>query len=431
MKKQATPTSVRKKRNELIFFNLRKRLTLLYRLGCFLFIVAPFQAQAGPERGLFFYRSPQSLFPSGQISRKELEQGRTRTENDKTYLIEKDSKQMWLPASQVLRDMDLSLSLTADGLPQMQDLGAAINLIPCSLRAKSDWTSDMVTFIPALTKMKVISYESTWAQVEYHDLNQTLRGFVDLNNLVLKSDFASFVLTDKNQWRPVLYRELSELVLDQKEKINLNKIKELITRPERGIISQANAKFSLNLKSQVTIHRLESGEWNVSQLKGHGEVFWKYETPEVWQEPDQSDELTTDQILKREITSVAFHPENPKWGILSSQGIFITTDGEKWAPVKSFGHRNYPVAISSHGDIVVGSYISYNFTKSFEPYLRWEQLTKIIESRTKKNLHTMQMKEVAFLSTNELKITLDTGTSHSVSLKGSPKLQNSWQYISK
>jgi hypothetical protein len=398
---------------------------------CFIiYTLSSVYAVAGLERGVFFYRSPQSLFPSGQLGRKDLEQSRLRTENDKTYLVEKDLRQMWLPAGQVLRDVDLSIHLTADGLPQMQDLGYAINLIPCSLRTKPDWTSDTISALPALTKLIVIGYESTWAQVEYHAIDQNLRGYVDLNNLVLKSDFASFVLTEKNLWRPVQYRDLGELVLDQKEKISLNKIKGLITRPERGIIAQKNDKLGLSLKNQIIIHRLETGEWNVSLIKGHGEVYWKYETPEAWQTPDDSDCLLTDQILKREITSVAFHPNNPQWGILSSQGIFITTDGKKWTPVKSFGRRNFPVAVNSNGDIVAGSYISYNWGKSFEPYLRWEQLTKLIETHTKRSPHSMQMKDVSFASANELRITLDTGTS-SIQLKGSPKLQDSWQFVTK
>jgi hypothetical protein len=328
--------------------------------------------------------------------------------------------------------VDLSNTLSTDGLPQMQDMGFAKNLIPCAVRTKASWISDILISIPSLSKLTVLSTDSSWAFVEFSTGSESLRGYVDLNNLVLKIDFASFVLTTKNIWRPVQYRELGLVVLDKNDKIPLSEVKAMVTHPERGIIAKKEDKLSLSLKNQVTIQRFESGEWNVSRIKNHGEVYWQYTTPEVWQTPSDEQCLTTDQLLKREIAAVAFHPKNPKWGVVSAQGIYITTDGKRWAPVSSFAKRDYPVAVNSKGDIVIGNYRSRNFGRSFEPYIHWEQLTQMIEQQTKKTVPILQIKNVSFNEWDELKIDLDTsGRQIKISgpLKDQPSAVNSWHII--
>ncbi len=380
------------------------------------------------ERGLFFYRNPQSLFPSGQANRNELSHSFLRKENDKTYLIEKDHRQMWISAQHILRDVDVSKILSKEGLPVMEDLGLAKNLSFCSLRNRPEWTADAIISVPALTSLSLIGISSEWALVEFKSGKESLQGYLDLNNLVLKADFASFVLTKKNQWRPVQYRDQGQLVLDQNERMLLMDARALITQPDLGVVIRKNDRLRLSLKNHIRIRRFEAGEWNISALKGHGEVFWHDEPPEAWQPLIEAESLTTEDLLKREITSVAFHPHNPRWGVASSQGIYITTDGEKWYPVKNFGHRDFPVAINSKGDIIVGSFLSKNFDRHFEPYLRWEQLARTIETQTKRNLPALQIKNVSFLENDELKLSLDTGSSP-IEVKGHPSKTDSWQLV--
>lgn len=376
------------------------------------------------EKAVHFYRSPQSLFSSGQTSLSNLSNSKVRSEQEHSLLVTRDRSHFWLPARKILRDSDLFVA----GSP-----GFAINLIQSTLRKEPKWTADIITPISPHSKMEIIKFESDWAYVNLNlkdenesSTNESLKGYIDLNNVVIAADFASFVMNKNKKWKPVLYRELSSLVLEHNERIDLDQIQSMITLPDRGIVSARDDKYNLSLRNHVHIERVETGEWNVSFLKGHGEVFWKIDEPS----PTETEQnyFKTEDILKREITSVAFHPKNPKLGLVSSQGIFLTIDGINWKQLKTFGKQDFPVAINDQGEMIVGIFYSKNNGGSFNPFLKWEHLTKLIDLRAQTLIRNLQIAEVSFSDVHHLKISLDTGLKR-VNVSGNPETPDSWKLV--
>jgi hypothetical protein len=387
----------------------------IYKLTFLFIFLIPTFAFSNVQKGVYFYRTPQSLFSSGQTSLDFLKNSKIRTEKDHSVLINQDNKHFWLSSDKILRDTDVYVP---------GSLGFGINLISSTLRKEPKWTSDAVFHIPSHTKMEILKYDSGWAQVEIQTSTEKYVGYVDMNNIVIAADFASFILNKKKQWKPVLYRELSTLVLEKNERIDLGDIQALITLPNRAIVSVRNDKLGLSLRNQLQIERVEDGEWNVSQLKGHGEVFWKKESEDTVVEDEHY--ISTEEILKKEITSVAFHPKNPKIGLVSSEGIFLTTDGIKWKQLRSFGKLNFPVAINDAGDMIVGIFYSKNKGESFNSYMKWELLTQLIDFRAQTAIRNLQISEVDFHDTKRLRITWDTGL-RKVNIAGNPDFPDSWK----
>ncbi|GIL18330.1 MAG: hypothetical protein BroJett040_20810 [Oligoflexia bacterium] len=425
----------------------------------------PSSSFISPERAIPFYKSPTSTFASGQKNEKELSKARVRNEFQFSYLIDHENKSFWLTGDTFLRDLDLSQEvqhletkntykvIEARGFwiygerttdqkkewlplsqltPSTSDFGCAFNLISSQLHEKPEWKSNSKITLPPLTKLEVLELDSTWAKVKMKS-NIDLVGFVDLNNLVMKADFASFVMTKDQKWHPVLHREMDELVIEKNKRLPIGKVAGWLTQPNLGIALRANPKYNIQLKTHLKIKRIEADTWIVSQLTGHGEVYWKPQLKNInlmEKQPSQSANITTEEILKREIQAVAFHPTNPHIGIISSQGIYYTIDGNKWTHLPQFQKENHPVAIGHNGEIIVGSLWSKNFGKSFEPYVKWENLTKLIESETQKTPRVIKIQSLEYKGPEKLKVTVDIGA-EKISLLGNPESPTitSWQLL--
>jgi len=367
---------------------------------------------------VYFYRSTQSLFPSGQVSKKILLKNKIRSTKENTYLVTRDRKTFWISADKILRATDLDDAL-------------AINVITCALRKGPDWSTENLIQIPPLTRLEILNFENSWAYVRFQSVGSYLTGYVDLNNLIVKADFASFALTDKNEWRPVKYREFSTLVTDQNDRIPIDKVQRMRTRQDLGIVAVRDDQLGLSLKNHVTLKKIEGGSWILSELKGHGQVYWKEKSPiptrsESLLLEDSQDSVDTETLLKREIRYVAFHPKNPNWGLVSASGIYMTTDGELWSKISQFKSQNHPVTIDKDGTMIVGSFQSQNFGKTFTSYLRWEKIARLIEINEAKPPTTMSLAAAEFDENGFLVLTIESG-SKKVKVHGVPSEVGSWK----
>jgi hypothetical protein len=71
-----------------------------------------FQApSAKAADALAFFRSPDSLFASGQAPLAELEKKQTRTESVSFFKIKKDGRELRVTPENLVRDLDLSLRI--------------------------------------------------------------------------------------------------------------------------------------------------------------------------------------------------------------------------------------------------------------------------------------------------------------------------------
>lgn len=387
-----------------------------------------------------YFRRPDSLFASGQAHPSDLERRKIREFQEINYLIQKDKVSLKLPTTLLLRDMDLSLKLAHsktgevaqvvgtrgpwayvvsggkktwwalnEGLPMPDDRGLAIPLTRVQLRAEPEWKTQIVRSVDPLARLRLIDFRGDWVLVSPLT-DPEVRGWVDVNSVLLKADFASFILPIEGKWTPVKYRQGSVLVTSAGERVPIEHVQSMMTRPELGILTQDLQPHGLYQRSFVTIKSWESFKWGVSNLPGHGEVYWKDEGQAPGFKPLVNEQVVSfEEILKKPIFSVAFHPNNPRQGIIAAEGVFMTTDGLNWTKIDYFGNDNLPVAISTEHEIFVGQYRSVDQGKSFQPFLKWEQIAAMIEGRGQKASRILRLVKINPLNAKKVEIEIDTG----------------------
>lgn len=407
-------------------------------------IVLPILVQAGIPAQHFF-RSPESLFASGQASHAELEKKKFKEFQDVFFVAEKDSRTFKIPSDFIIRDIELSTRIgnsrtgkvglmigfkgpwisvidgtgkrdwwsLAEAMPVPDDLGLAQNLNPILLREKPNWKAQALVEVRGPTKFRIFRIQENWAELGmFTDLNQ--KGWVELSALVTKYDFASFVLPKNgpknSKWTSVKYRQGSYLITGSGQKISIDNAQAIMTRPDLGMMTKELEAFNLKQRSYVRIQSFESVSWAVSKLAGHGDVYWKIGNVEKQLQNTQIGQtLSYDEILKKPIFSVAFHPKNPRTGLISAEGIFATEDGITWRKIPQFNNDNLPVAVSSDHEFFVGDHRSSDGGRTFQPFLKWEQMAGLMESRTSKGPRILRLTKIEPQGDKKVLIEVDNG----------------------
>lgn len=411
-------------------------------------VFTPLAAFASSESAVSFYRSPQSLFASGQTSQRSLQKNWLKDSFEFTFLVNKDHRQFWISADKIARDFDLSarvrLSSGADPRPYKvidwkgnavlvedfksgekkmldvnliqpdpADLGLAMTLIETQIHSEPNWKSQGFITVPAKTRLRLLGLNDSWAQValtDGHSDNATSLGYVDMNNLLLKMDFASFVLI-KGDWQPFHHRDGDRIFISDSKSVPWQAVQGILTKSHMGVSLCVDDDKRLLIRQSLEILKTQPQTWKVSQLPGHGVVYWML--PQVSDTPVNTNidgTITTDELLHREITSVAFHPKNPKFGVASAEGIFLTKDGEHWQKISQFKTENHAVSVDSQGRVYVGGLRSQNAGKSFEPYFRWELLASMVESHLKSPSHELRLDSISFSKKDILQIEVSNGS---------------------
>ena len=276
------------------------------------------------------------------------------------------------------------------------DLGFVMTLKDVYLKSKDSESATILTTIPQGTRLSVEKYANQFAFVKY----QAYEGFINLSELITKFDFATFIYAD-NEWHQVGTRQFDKIVSVSRKSIALNAIKGLITPDARGIIASGSQKIPL--WSQVEAIRDKLSVWHQSRLKEHGLVWWKTQT--------DSGQIyyTIDDLLKKEISSVSFHPQNPLKGLLSSDGVFITEDGYYWKKLPQFEKFNGPVHYFNDLMLFVGNLRSTDGGVTFDNYIQIDKLASAIELQYGFFPKKMQVKKIETKAPMKLKIEIETG----------------------
>lgn len=402
-----------------------------------------------------FYASPKSPFPSGQASRSLLEKGIMSVESSGSLRVQWDKKIYFLQREQVIRDQDcwsigeskevvkvhaqsqtlspvlgeLSATTQVEILSQQgnwfqvqeknlqlvgwvkgeslkavnEDLGYYTTLVDSYLRAKANFNSAVVTTLPRRVKLKVISIANGFLQTDY----KGQRGFVDLNHLAGRSDFATWGLRSGKTWVLISHRENDLVITKDQERIPLAEITGFASPLNKGIISETRGGYDPPIKAHVLIHDAESIEWIKSRLDGHGSIWWKRAREDNGKSALPN--LSTEEILRKNIFSMALEGKNKLKGLVSAKGVFRTLDGDRWEKIELFGDKDFPVAIQPNGTWYVGPYKSSDQGKSFSPYLRLEQLASFLEIHLAKSPKELKLLKIETSSNDRLKLLVDTG----------------------
>jgi hypothetical protein len=386
-----------------------------------------------------FFRSPQSLFPSGQAPLSDLARELKSEITVNFYQVRKDDRELRLEAGSILRDLDLcsraldtktgqvgrltrflspwyefenekgdkSWKLAEDLAPLPDDLGLAYAYVSHPLRKSPSWKSESEGQAQVGQKFRVLSFDGEFIKVQTLQ-EPSITGYLELSNVILKIDFASFIMEKGESWKPFSYREQQFGVLRDQRRMKLAEVAGIITRPELGVASRLLPEAKLVPRSTVEIKRGEWVQWAESALKGHGRVFWK-KAERLTGLKEGPEWFTTEEILGKHFFSVAVHPKNPQQALVSAQGVYFTDDGKVWTKLPTFKDENQPVAIGERGELFVGSFRSLDKGKTFHPYLRWEDLTSLLEIRHRRTPGLLKLAEVKPVGNEKVEITVDTG----------------------
>lgn len=276
------------------------------------------------------------------------------------------------------------------------DMGYVMALKDIYLRSKAQIQSLVQTTIPQGTRLVVEKYDNEFALVKY----QSYEGYVHLSELITKFDFATFVYA-QNKWHQVKTRQFDKIISTKNISIPLNLIKGMITPVVKGIIASTSQKIPL--WSQVEVISEKISVWNQSLLKDHGPVWWKplKEIEQLF--------YTIDELLKKNISSVSFHPHNPLKGILSSDGVYITENGYHWRKLEQFENFNGPVHYFNDLLLFVGNFRSINGGLSFDNYIQIDKLASAIEYQFGFFPKKLQVRKIETQFPLRLKIEIETG----------------------
>ncbi|MFP5519292.1 MAG: SH3 domain-containing protein [Bdellovibrionia bacterium] len=403
-----------------------------------------------------FFRSQNSQFPSGQSTLAALRNSALRSEEKHDFQVQWNKNTYRLRGHNITRDIQLSRHvkllaksplfskkdsrtpplrllqkeeiaqliqlddswaqvLLPDGLvaytysqeikPHFEDMGYALNFITTRLRQSPSMDSASLLEIPRGEKFIVEKFENAFIQITYANK----KGYAPLDHFVLKADFATWAFSKSLGWSEIKYRQNSKFFLKSGKQLDLNEVQAMVTKPTWGMVT-ATEDTGPVLRSRVEIEKIEHNLWTLSRLKGHGEVWWK--NPEFRMSPQPqivTQNLKVSELLKKEIYSIAFADKKSIAGLLSSDGIYLSHDGENWNKLESFGDKNHPVAIHPDGPWFVGSHISLNQGKTFEPFVRWDQLAQSIEEKTGRAAKKITITKIEPLKDKRIQLHLDLG----------------------
>lgn len=445
----------------ILDLTLGRMVRLLLTIGFIVGIGTESHAALEKSLAVKFYRNPHSLFPSGEANQKDLEKSHVQDFTESSYLVEREKRRFWVKATSVVRDLQVSqsvyssrtqktytvlqtagasllgslgngtapewLSLT-ELTPLPHDSGVAMTLISTQLREMPNWKSESILSVPAGSRLQILRYSEAWAFVAFESVGR-ITGWVDLNNLILKHDFAAFIRTDKQAWTATLYREGAEIVTADKKRIPLEDIRGLMTKPDLGISLVHSESEGLLLRQRLTLLKTDFQTWSQSKLSGHGEVFWKKKSALRNQEAHLENGIHIDELMKREVVAVSFHPKNPNLALVSAKGIFLTTDGKTWRKLTNFKNQDFPVLVDSQSALYVGSQRSLNLGRNFSPFFRWEKLTPLLEQRQKSVVQQLKIRTLSNPRPGILRMEIETNLGPlSLAARTSGQLIQKWDF---
>lgn len=301
-----------------------------------------------------------------------------------------------------------------DVIADAYDLGFVITLKDLYLKSSEKDNSPILTTIPQGTRLVADKYVSNFAYVRY----QNYQGYIHLSELITKFDLATFVFANKN-WHQVKARQFDKIITIKNITLSLNEVQGVITPDSKGIIASASQK--LPLWSQIEIVQDKLSIWNQSKLKDHGLVWWKNN------ENSEQIYYTIDELLKKEISSVSFHPNNQLKGVLSSDGVYITENGQIWKKLPKFENFNGPVHFFNDLLIFVGNFRSIDGGVTFDNYIQIDKLASAIEYQFGFLPKKLQVKKIETDGPLKLKLEIETGI-RKIKMQ-SPLFSQDWKAI--
>lgn len=163
--------------------------------------------------------------------------------------------------------------------------------------------------------------------------------------------------------------------------------------------------------------------WGYVKVPEHGFLWWPISDDRVDQPgfvPPMK--ISTTDLLNRAVFDMVVSDSIPGLRFASANGIFKSRDGREWSKIPKFEEKNYPLAVTKNGLIIVGPYLSRDHGESFEQWIRWDRLVETVKTTTGIPPARLRISHVAVLqekgdSTDAIEIQLDVGRSVPIRLR--------------
>jgi hypothetical protein len=316
-----------------------------------------------------FYKSPYSFFSSGQATYDELIKKRESAQTLKIILVEVGKYQEWLPAKQLYTIHDFQHHT-------LSPMSAYTKTNAIIYRKKNDnWTP-----FERLKKGSAFNVDqmiSGWACGKYNN------DYVCLANdqIVMAIDLAKTITTKNGKSYEVVDRKENQIITSQNNVIPWNEIQSWTANNELALIKSSPllmTQGNLTPYERVKIRDYKMQYWIESTLRPHGKVWWLMNNPNL-PIAENTLILSTQEIKERGIFDKAENKNS--LSLVSAKGIFISQEKDTWKLLNKFEESNHPVAIGFNKLIFVGDQYSKDTGNSFEPYIRWDIISAIIQEK--------------------------------------------------
>jgi hypothetical protein len=357
------------------------------------------------EPSIPFYRSPESPFPSGTEDLTILQQSKIQSKSEIWYLIEEQSKAQWVPAAELI----FFPNEKSDSINHQRGF---IKETTPTLRLNHGWRTNGE--IKEGSRVIITSIRSDWS-CGIDQENKPL--CVASDKVILPIDTTIRVKTNSGQWHNIKARKKHFYLTVQNTYIPISKISEWIPDLNIGFLQTNSGPTELNLKfnkakisqyKRVLVKTKELKTWNQSHLENHGNVWWQ--ELNLKRNNEIHTFITSDELQSRTIfAKVSSKKSSQMITLASANGIFVSKDGETWNYIEKFGENNFPVAIGPRNTLIVGDQISFDEGKTFQNYLRWDQIAQQTQNFLHHPPKHLKLISINLKSSNRLDVQIDTG----------------------
>lgn len=316
-----------------------------------------------------FYKSPMSAFRSGQETYADLIKTRSSAKTLKLILVEIGKYQEWLPANHLYTIPDFQYT----SLSPMSAYAKTNAII--YKKIKGEWVP-----FERIKKGSIFQVEQMiagWACGSYS------KNYVCLANdqIIMAIDLAKKITTKNGKSYDFVERKEDQLITKQNKKISWSEIQKWTIDNDFGLVKNiplVATKGNLTPFERVRMKETKQQYWIESLHKAHGKVWWMmHNTPSLTE--DNTLILSTREIKERGIFDWSTNQKS--LALVSANGIFISQEKDTWKFISKFEEVNHPVAVGLNKTIFVGDQYSNDNGENFEPYVRWDILSTLVQEK--------------------------------------------------
>jgi hypothetical protein len=266
--------------------------------------------------------------------------------------------------------------------------------------------SRIIKKLPSGSRLTPIEIKGPWVKVAHGNLI----GFIPTNLVMSRLDIATKVKTAQGFEAPSKVQLGAKIYEIYVNPLWIGSGPQAVTlhqQPSASSSVMGQVKPWQSLLQQDSVQQ----NWAVSFLKELGSNVW-------WEVKDNGHELMQlTQLNLKDVRKVLPNPLFNNLKIAAAGGLFRSTDGVYWAPLKEFQGYNPAFTFSKNGVLFVEDKVSYDSGEHFVHYVMWERLLKSLRDNRLAVARSLKIVNVETLNSTSEQIILELDTGHRKTVK--------------